>query len=561
MILAFEFNYISGNALLENMLESICKDFDISYKIGKVDNIVNLYVEGDETKLTNFSDFIGERLPLSIFFKSTAVNVVDEIKDDLNSISECKLCLPFTPKTLFTCKDENSLMYLSPLINNEVGVKTFDAKGVLLKENKNIIVNANESKSFETLYNEISKIIVRGEEVCIDSASGCYSIGKLDIGFAKDEDFVVVPTDLSVVEKMVVIRENEIKALASLEKPTIKFRVNTLYGAKEILPSARVKLKLPDELLLQNICERLHADGVEFIYKIDSKISTCKYSIEIDGSYTLLPQIEVCVLENGEILIISGDGYSDLALKENMKKLDTNAHAQFASIMQEHNLFDKKASCIYISKTHDDAIMHLSEKTGMLDLVKFPVVKDISKIFEMIKDDSEIGERLVKNYQEKYPEYYNNAINCKISNSVPNNLYTIWGIVAVILGISDNIEDGSKKIVENAEDFGGKKGPRIDYLLVDKESIKSDFDMIRLIRSAMSFKLADTDDVTLSFGIMEALAYFLSDTADSCKENLSSERVLLCGSMFGIRKFAEVACKNITSGSTICLNRELPIDN
>jgi len=80
------------------------------------------------------------------------------------------------------------------------------------------------------------------------------------------------------------------------------------------------------------------------------------------------------------------------------------------------------------------------------------------------------------------------------------------------------------------------------------------------LRSAMSFKLAGTDDITLSFGMMEAFAYFLSDTSDSCKENLSSEKTLLCGSMFGVRKFAEIACKNITASSQICLNRELPID-
>ncbi len=77
----------------------------------------------------------------------------------------------------------------------------------------------------------------------------------------------------------------------------------------------------------------------------------------------------------------------------------------------------------------------------------------------------------------------------------------------------------------------------------------------------MSFKLAGTDDITLSFGMMEALAYFLSDTADSFKENLSSEKTLLCGSMLGVRKFAEITCKNIAASSKICLNKELPIDN
>ena len=549
MILAFEFNYVSKNELLESMLGSICKDFEISHKIGRVNNIVSLYVEGDEAQLTNFSDFIGTRLPLSIFFKSTAVNVVEEIPKSLAKVEECKLCVPFTPKMLSTCKEKN----LNPLINNEIGIASFDANSVFFKDNDNVI----DMNDFEALYTKVSEVINSNEEVYINSTSGSYVIGKIEN--LKEKDFIVIPTDLSVVEKMVVIRENEIKALASLEKPAIKLRVNTLYSAKKILPKQRVKLKLADELLLLNICDKLHKDGVDFIYRVKTQNPTCKYSLEIDGNFTKIPQIEVCVLENGEIIIVSGDGYSAAELRENLKKFDTKSHAQFATIMQEHNLFDNKVSCFYASKTNDDMIMHLSEKMGMLDLVKFPVIKDITKIFAEIETSS-VGTKLVQSYKEKFPDIYKNAINCQIPQDVSNSIYTIWGITGVILGFADNIKDASEKVVENGEDFGGKKGPRIDYLLVDKESIKSDFDMLRLIRSAMSFKLAGTDDITLSFGMMEAFAYFLSDTSDSCRENLSSEKTLLCGSVFGIRKFAEIACKNITTSSQICLNRELPID-
>ncbi len=552
MVLAFEFNYVSKNALLENILESICKDFDINFSISRANNIVSLYVKGDESILSDFSTYIGERLPLSIFFKSTAVNVVDEFKEAKEPLESCTLCVPFTPKTLLTSKANN----LNPFINNEVGLKTFDAKELVLYDEKSILIKA--TNDFKSLYKEVSKLISDGNEVHIDSSSGSYIIGKLDVGFDKLEDFIVIPTDLSVVEKMVVIKDNEIKALASLEKPAIRLRVNTLYASKEILPSNRVKIKLPDELLLLNICENLQACGVDFIYKIDAKKS--RYNIKIEGTFNKLPQIEVSVLENGEILILEGDGYCAPELRENLKRFDLNSHAQFASVVQEHKLFDKKISCFYISKTHDDNIMHLSEKTGMLDLIKFPVITDMVEIFDMIRE-SDTGNKLVNNYAKNFPDIYTKALEYNIPKNVSDSIYTIWGIAAVILGIGDNIKDGSDKIIENAEDFGGKKGPRVDYLLVDKESIKSDFDMLRLIRSTMSFKLAGTDDITLSFGMIEALAYFLSDTSDSCRENLSSEKTLLCGSMFGIKKLTEITCKNISSNSDICLNRELPIDN
>ena len=554
MILAFEFNYVSKNALLENMLKSICDDFGISCEIENIDNIVKLYVEGTESILTNFSDFIGQRLPLSIFFKSTAVNVVNSMKENCRNIEKCLLCVPYTPKTLSICKEDN----LNPLINNEVGIRTFNAKGILLKKGSKTILNTSLGDSFDKLYSTISDKIQNGEEIYINSTSGAYVIGKIDN--LKKKDFIVIPTDLSVVEKMVVIKDNEIKALASLEKPAIQFRVNTLYGAKEILPTTRVKLKLADELLLLNICKKLNKDDIDFIYRVDTKESTCEYEIQIDGTFNKIPQIEVCVLENGEILIVNGDGYSAPFLRENLKKFDVHAHAQFASIMQEHNLFDAKVSCFYVSKSHDDMIMHLSEKTGMLDLIKFPVIHSVKEIVSII-ERSNTGKKLLKNYREKFPQIYTTAINYKINNDVSNSIYTIWGIAAVMLGISNDLEKGSKKIVEFSEDFGGNKGPRVDYLLVDKKSIKSDFDMIKLIRSAMSFKLAGTDDVTLSFGITEAFTYFLSDQCDSCIENFSSEKTLLCGSLFGTQRFTQMVCKNIAANSKICFNRELPIDN
>lgn len=77
----------------------------------------------------------------------------------------------------------------------------------------------------------------------------------------------------------------------------------------------------------------------------------------------------------------------------------------------------------------------------------------------------------------------------------------------------------------------------------------------------MSFKLAGTDNPTLSFGFLESLAYFLSDSADNYRENMTSSRMLLGGSMFGIKRLSELACRNIQANSFVAFNRELPIDN
>jgi len=560
VILAFEFNYISQNGVLENLLNEICKDFGIVYSLTKDKTIVTLYVKGYEKVLTNFSNFLGDRLPLSIFFKSSAVKAVVEIPDIEYKLSECTITLPFTPKCLDISKEKSN----NPFINNEIGNASYDANAIFLKNDNKTIIDTNESNDFNALYKEVAKLINDGEKIHVNSASGSYMIGKIDETFKDDikEDFIVIPTDLSVVEKMVVIKDNEIKALASLEKPSMRIRVNSLYSAKEILPTERVTIKLADEILLLNICRTLFEDGAEFLYRVDCEKPESGYSIEIDGTFSTFPQIEVCVLVNGEILIVDGFGYSDPLFVEKLAEYQSHSHAQFASFIPEDDVDSwMKTSCYYLSKTHDDKFIYFSDETGLAELIKFPLLRSYKDIFAAI-ESQEGGESLIKNYQKHYPELYSKALSTEISEKLPDNVFTMWGIAAVILGISESIEEGSQKILANAEDYGGSKGPRIDYFIQDVKAIKSDFDFVKMIRSAISFKLAGTDDVTLSFGFLESFAYFLVDTTDAYKESIiQSKKVALCGSMFGIKRFTELASLNTQASLPICFNREFPIDH
>lgn len=563
MILSFEFQYISQNGVLENFLKSICEEFEINYKIDKNETIVTLHVEAVEEKLGEFADFLSARLPLSIFFKSSTVHVSEEIKSYID-IKDCNLTLPYTPKVLSMAHDETSIEYMSCFVKNEVGIAPFaESKKISLFDKEgNLVADASDSQSYIEIYANISQKLLSGSKVLIQSSSGDFIYTKVDASTKSISKTCknIVATDLSVVEKMAVIRENEIKALASLEKPSIRLKVNSLFAAKEILDTNRVKIKLADDMLLQLLCEKLFIDGIEFLYRQEAKTAQYDFVVNVDGRIGHIPQIEVCVLENGEIFILSGDGYCASVVKENLKKFDDIAHAQFTSVIQEHDLFGEQSSCFYLSKTNNDKIIYVSQESGMLDLISFPIMKSIKEVFDTIKE-STTGKKMLESYEKQYPEIYKKALETQIPTDAPNNIYTMWGICAVILGISDSVEEGSEQIIENAEDYGGQKGPRIDYPLITPETLISNFNFIKMIRSAMSFKVAGTDDRTLSFGFVESLAYFLSDQADYYKENLQSSRMVLCGSLFGIRRLSELACRNIKASSKLAFNRELPIDN
>ena len=132
--------------------------------------------------------------------------------------------------------------------------------------------------------------------------------------------------------------------------------------------------------------------------------------------------------------------------------------------------------------------------------------------------------------------------------------------ISLIVGFSSDFKSAGDILIEKAEDFGGQKGPRMDYRVMEEDKVNSDFNSYRLIKSAMSFKLAGTDDMTLSFGIMESFAYFLSDIADIHKESLNSNKIALGGSLFGYSKFTELVAKNLLANHSIYFNQELAIE-
>ncbi|WP_263832775.1 hypothetical protein [Sulfurospirillum oryzae] len=556
MILAFEFNYVSNNGILENLLKEIVSDFGISHKIIRKETIVTLFVEADETVLGTFADTLSASLPLSIFFKSSSVEVVDAMPNEDEVIPLMAYRVEFTPKILAAVDTPNSSFYLSPF-----GITSNDAHLKLL-QNSQELLHVKDAAGYEALYEKVAELIAAGENVAIKIKNGHFVFGKIEninacSNIKKPE---VIATDLSVVERMVVIRENEIKALATLERPSIRLKVNAMFAQKEILNTSRIMLHLADDLLLYQLCKRLFAKGILFLFKASLEQCKAVYTVDFDVKQEALEPLVISVLENGAILIVEGQSYASNALKASLKKFDEPSHAAFAAIMQEHQLFDTTSSCVYLSKTHNDRIMHYSKEHGMLNLVEVLIPTSFAELFAEVERSSPSAERLVANYKEQFPEIYAKALETIIPSDTPKNIYSLWKIMAIALGLSDDFDRAASKLIENAEDFGGQKGPRIDYFLEKEDALSSDLNYVKLLRSGISYKLAGTDDTTLSFGYMESLSYFISDMADSHKEHFGNLKIALAGSLFGYKRLTEMLVKNLKPNHTLCFNKELPID-
>ena len=558
MTLAFEFTYLSHNGVLEAILKEICEDFSIKYTILHEQNHVVLYVEDTKEQLGQFADYLGQFLPLSVFFKSSSVYVADTFPFAVEEILPSTLPITFTPKRLYKSEASDAAEYLLPSINFQKNHDRLSFKS----STKNL--EAFDAPSLNKLYDEVVNALCDGECITMYVDDEAYVLGRVEAisQFQEIKESEIIATDLSVVERMVVIRENEIKALATLERPAILCKVNAFYAQKNILPMQRVWLRLSDGLWMHHVCKRLFAKRVQFLFKIPLQSFTPTDTIlKSSTNLAAAKPFRICVLENGEIMILQGTHFATKALAENRQKFDEPSHATFASIMQEHQLFESKVSCFYLSMTHDDAIMNYSKEHGMLDLTRVGLPASFGALFEEIANSSKSAARLIEHYKEQYFDIYQNALNTPIPIDSSKSIFTLWKMVAIVLGLSKEWTNGGRSLIEYAEDFGGQKGPRIDYFLQKEDALVADLDYVRLIRSGISFKLAGTDDATLSFGYMQSLAYFISDMSDHYKESLENESIALAGSLFGCRRLSEMVYKNLKPNHRICFNLELPIDH
>ncbi len=559
MILLYDFEYISKNLVLENFLKVICEEFGVKYKLRKEGEFVKLYIDEDEQRQHEFADHLSSMLPLSLFLKSSNAKITDSIVGKEINIKSTAISLPFTKNSIECAKDAESFYHNHPFPPNEVGFINYNVTSLTLEDENSTIV-ANSSSDYKNIYKKIANLIKNGKKIKIKTPNGIFLFFEINKENMKDiDDFEVIPTDISLVQKMVNITQEELQILMTLEKPIMRAKVNMVYETKEILSKNRIKIRMPNSVMLQLICEELFSRGVEFICKSSD---TKKYDsfLDYDVKIPKIPDIEVTLLENGEIVIIKGDEYASDDLKKDLDKFKDNSIRKFVSILKERELFDFKSSCFYFSKRYDDKVMYHDNDKGMLSLVGFPAFSSIRDIFSAIKKMDENGEKLIEKYQDAFPKLYSFLHRAKIPKRLSNNFFNYISFVSLIVGFSDNFKDAGEVLIEKAEDFGGQKGVRIDMKLQNEDKIHSDFDPYRFLRSAMSFKLAGCDDMTLSYGIIESFAYFISDMADAHKETLGSQKITLGGSLFGYKLISEPVAKNLLANHNIYFNHELSID-
>jgi hypothetical protein len=553
MILAFEFRTRATHGVLENILAHIVKSAGFNLDLRQNNGVLSLFVEGQEDELLSFSDKLSSSLPLSIFIQSFNVKVVNQPSGKPIEVLPCKLFLPFTPNMVAKALDEKGAFFYNPFIPSEVGLD-LESDGILTFTCKDEEITSKDA-DFKSIFEKAAALVHSGQSLQVTSATGSWTLRTMSDLETSLEDAIIMPTDLSVVEKMVVVKEEQIQALASLEKPVLRLNINAVFASKEIIKEKFVNMRMADDLLLMLLMRELFALGVEFVITQKDEQAPSKLTY---NSQRVRPLLYVSVLENGQAVPIKSDMYIDQNLQEKLEAFDSQSAKQSLSVLLENSLLNKSVACVYLSDKHKDEIMLYSEDKGFVGLIDFDFADSGQEIMDEISK-STTGKRLIENFSSKYPQNYKAFCALDLSG-YPKNLYTILGAAGVLFNFALSVEEGVKNLLDNATLFGGLKGPRIDYLL-QGDSLHSKVDALRLFRSGMSFLLADLDPLTLSYGYVDSLGYFISDVLDRIQDEFKTTHVALCGALFGNGRLAQTVARHAKITHTVCFNIQYPVDN
>ncbi|WP_457643234.1 hypothetical protein [Persephonella sp.] len=493
--LKISFEYLSGNDILFGMIKQIADRYGIRGYLERKDDTVDIIVSAPLEKLQEFSKELGSSLPYSIFMSDASTEVVEgftveyfqgfKINTDRNilpqNLSTCPNCL----KELF---DENSRRFYFPFIScsycgghySYLYQYPFKRENTVFKffhicedcrretEDKNsfrfdypltgchncttpiyLKKGENERYGFDSektagAVNTAVGVLKKGNLLKTYTFNGTVvlslptdeNIQKIRQHFSiKRRPLTLLFTGIDPVKSHLVLSEEEIKAIASQEKPVLYARPSEkLEIHSKLSPFSYVLAVLPYDPVLLMLSAYLREEGIQYllIHPVEDEfhmqvaefelgadlpvlnrqkpakiILLDKYRIIEEGEMGILPNIirskptgnlsiagdyAVLDLGEGEYLIdrkekilyqiedfvdsvntvyILEDRWEDIKVPYSSKKGFLDYQGALYSVVAEHRKLDQPFVGIYLSTTSDNTVIAVKSHTKPL----YPVIK------------------------------------------------------------------------------------------------------------------------------------------------------------------------------------------
>jgi hypothetical protein len=301
------------------------------------------------------------------------------------------------------------------------------------------------------------------------------------------ENSSVLITNATKINELFILTDDEIKALFSIEKPTIKATIQD-ETLKSLTGKNYIYIKAP-------------YNNRSVLAAINAKESEVDYLFFEDQN-----DLKIVIVQQNTTIVKASRVATPL--KEIDKDKTVN---RFLNIKQEAG-FTKGAIGANLSTNGINFLV--SNELGSKKVITFQEF-DLVKLLNDFKKDTK-REKLFNNFQTKYPQ-----IAKQLEESPTLGLFdTINTILELSLL-------GFESLSNKGYEFRGNGGLKIDTNYVD-----DGFDYNSFIGSIISFKLAGVETHYLAYSIFEALADMAISTLNQLKEKFKLENIIMMGDMF-----------------------------
>jgi len=433
--------YNSDNEYIAGFLQTIINDSELNASVSKTEKEITLLIdENDPEALERFSQNTQKYLPYSVFIGDIDTTQQEELDVNKSSFKSKNYNIALCPKCLLKLTDPASENYL----DDSLICDHYSNSG---------------NKDFKDVHN--------------------YSAH-----YTKGDTLLVV--DTSKLDKLFYLTQNEVDALLSIEKPTIKVTIKD-EDLKSFTKENFIYIKSPNTMKSTLSALNAKESGLEYLFF--KEFDTFKASITKD-----------------QLLIIK----DTLGLSNKLSSLNENSVLnRFLNIAQEAAI--KRALGVNLSAENSISFLVTDkDQTNIaLNFGKF----DLKKILD---EFAEKKPKLLSNLNEKYPQLLNEL------NQNPQ--YDFFEALSTILELDDK---GYDSLSNKSLEFHGNGGLRIDTFFKE-----DGFDFASFVGSVISFKLGGSDDHYLAYSIFEALADMAISALNQLKDKYKISNFIMMGNMF-----------------------------
>ncbi|GAA9480176.1 hydrogenase biosynthesis protein HydE [Helicobacter pylori] len=472
--------------LLEQMACNLQARFYSVYK----DNTTSFYLQASAETTLEFAQKLSEILPFSLDFSFLSLKEITEPLDE-NLFQTTSLSKPLfmNAKEHQDFLDKNASLYADTLGL----IKNTAFKGDTIHSPKELIDCLTQLKG----------MLKTQDFIPVHTSRGALSLS------LKKPSPSVIFSDLSSVLSCTKLPLEDAKYLASLEKPSIKAPLKSVF--KDTFKNDEIIAQLPYDPILNLLCRILQDEGIEFIFihANNPQEALLYYETLFKTPKRLITPTKKFVLENN---------LSAIAFKDELEFLSATPN----SIV------------LYFSfKRPTRLLLHANGSLKTLLSVSF----DFNQIFNLLKQD-EKASRMLQNYATKFPDFYARIVELSKYNLGGANLLDFFQILGFVLGYSEDF--CAQSVISLAKECLRPKGPRIDYKILKDDSLKMALNFSKIMHSAMSFRLAGVENEILSLGILDSLAEFLGNFIWDNAQNFSVQEVTIAGDFFGEKVFLDL---------------------